>query len=53
MSAALSAAEAGAKVVLIEKMPTFQARGSDNGYIGSRLQKNLGIEIDKNQVILD
>lgn len=53
MSAALSAAEAGGQVILIEKMPTFQARGGDNGYIGSRLQKKLGIEIDKDQVILD
>jgi fumarate reductase flavoprotein subunit len=53
MSAALSAAEVGGRVVLIEKMPNFQARGGDNGYIGSRLQKKLGIEIDKNQVILD
>jgi fumarate reductase flavoprotein subunit len=53
MSAALSAGEAGGQVVLIEKMPTFQARGGDNGYIGSRLQKKLGIEIDKDQVILD
>jgi fumarate reductase flavoprotein subunit len=53
ISAALSAAEAGGKVILIEKMPTFQARGGDNGYIGSRLQKKLGIKIDKDQVILD
>jgi fumarate reductase flavoprotein subunit len=53
MSAALSAAETGGRVVLIEKMPTFQARGGDNGYIGSRLQKKLGIEIDKDQVISD
>jgi fumarate reductase flavoprotein subunit len=53
MSAALSAAEAGGRVILIEKMPVFQARGGDNGYIGSRLQKKLGIKIDKDQVILD
>ena len=53
MGAALSAAEAGAKVILIEKMGTFQAHGGDNGYIGSRLQKKLGIEIDKDEVILN
>jgi fumarate reductase flavoprotein subunit len=53
LSAALSAAEAGGRVILMEKMPTFQSRGGDNGYIGSRLQKKLGIEIDKDQVILD
>jgi fumarate reductase flavoprotein subunit len=53
LSAALSAAEAGARVVLIEKMGTVQARGHDNAFIGSRLQKKLGIEIDKNEVILN
>ena len=53
LSAALSAAEAGARVVLIEKMSTFQARGMDNAFIDSRLQKKLGIEIDKDEVILN
>jgi fumarate reductase flavoprotein subunit len=53
MGAALSAAEAGARVTLIEKNSTFQARGGDNGYIGSRLQKKLGIEIDKDEIILN
>jgi len=53
LSAALSAAEAGATVILIEKMSTFQARGSDNAFIGSRFQKKLGIEIDKDEVILE
>ena len=53
LSAALSAAEAGAKTILIEKMATCQARGHDNAFIGSRLQKKLGIEIDKDEVILN
>jgi fumarate reductase flavoprotein subunit len=53
LSAAISAAEAGAKTVLIEKMATYQARGHDNAFIGSRLQKKLGIEIDKDEVILN
>ena len=53
LSAALSAVEAGAKTVLIEKMATYQARGHDNAFIGSRLQKKLGIEIDKDEVILN
>lgn len=53
MSAALSAAEAGAKVLLIEMMATCQGHGRDNAAIGSRLQKKLGIEIDKDEVILN
>ena len=52
LSAALSAAEAGAKTVLLEKMATVQARGHDNAFIGSRLQEKLGIKIDKNEIIL-
>jgi fumarate reductase flavoprotein subunit len=53
LSAALSAAEAGARTILLEKMATVQARGHDNAFIGSRLQKKLGIEIDKDEVILN
>jgi fumarate reductase flavoprotein subunit len=53
LSAALSAAEAGARTVLVEKMSTYQARGYDNAFIGSRLQKKLGIEIDRDEVILN
>jgi NADPH-dependent 2,4-dienoyl-CoA reductase/sulfur reductase-like enzyme len=47
LSAALTAAEAGVKTILLEKMTTVQARGHDNAFIGSRLQKKLGIKIDK------
>jgi len=53
LSAALSAAEAGADTILIEKTATYQARGRHNAFIGSRLQKKLGIEIDKDEVILN
>jgi fumarate reductase flavoprotein subunit len=53
LSAALSAAEAGAKTVLLEKTATVQARGHDNAFIGSRLQEKLGIEIDKDEIILN
>jgi len=53
MSATLAAVEAGAKVILIEKMRTFQARGYDNAFIGSRLQNKLGIKIDANEVVLN
>jgi fumarate reductase flavoprotein subunit len=51
LSAALSAAEAGAKTILLEKMATFQARGHDNAFIGGRLQEKLGIKVDKEEII--
>jgi len=53
LSAALSAAEARAKTMLLEKMATVQARGHDNAFIGSRLQAKLGIKIDKDEIILN
>jgi fumarate reductase flavoprotein subunit len=51
LAAAVSAAQSGAKVVLIEKSPTYTALGGDNTAIGSRLQKKLGIEIDRDEVV--
>ena len=51
LPAALSAAQADAKVILIEKDNTYSARGGDNTAIGSRLQKQLGIEIDIEEVV--
>jgi fumarate reductase flavoprotein subunit len=51
--AAVSAAEAGARTILIEKQSTCQGRGLMYGVIGSRLQKKLGIEIDKDEVVLN
>jgi len=51
LTATVSAAEAGAKVILLEKLDTFRFGGGDNTAIGSRLQKELGIEIDKELVI--
>ena len=53
LSAAISAVEAGARVNLIEKTDTCSGRGRMFGFIGSRLQKKLGIEIDKDEVILN
>jgi fumarate reductase flavoprotein subunit len=53
LSAALSAAETGARTILIEKMAGLQARGHDNAFINSRLQKKIGIEIDQEEVILN
>jgi fumarate reductase flavoprotein subunit len=43
---ALSAAEGGAKVVVLEKMKKFSARGFDIAAVDSRLQKKMGIKID-------
>jgi fumarate reductase flavoprotein subunit len=51
LTAALSSVEAGAKTILLEKGPTFNVRGLHNAAIGSRLQKQAGIEIDKDRVI--
>ena len=51
LSAALAAAEVGARTILLEKMTTVQARGHDNAFIGSRLQDKLGIKIDKDEII--
>lgn len=46
VTAAQSAAEAGAKVVLIEKTDSISARGHDVGCVGSKLHKEAGIDID-------
>ncbi len=51
LTAALSAAEAGAKTVLIEKGATYNFRGLHNAALASRLQKQAGIKIDPDQVI--
>jgi fumarate reductase flavoprotein subunit len=53
LSAALSAAEAGARTVVVEKTKRFYSHGGDVAAIGSRLQKKLGIEIDPNEVVLN
>jgi fumarate reductase flavoprotein subunit len=51
-AAALSAAEAGASVIQIDKYKTFRWGGGHIAAIGSRLQKKLGIEVDKDDVCL-
>jgi fumarate reductase flavoprotein subunit len=51
LTAAISAAEAGARTILIEKGPTPYARGLETGAINSRLQKKMGVEIDRDKVI--
>jgi succinate dehydrogenase/fumarate reductase flavoprotein subunit len=50
---ALSAAEGGAKVLVIEKMKKFSARGFDIAAVDSRCQKKLGIKIDVPKAIRD
>jgi len=51
LTAGLSAAEAGARTILLEKGPTYNVRGLHNAAIDSRLQKKAGIKIDRDQVI--
>lgn len=51
LTAALSAAEAGAQVILLEKGPTYMAHGLHNAALSSRLQKKAGIAIDRDEII--
>jgi fumarate reductase flavoprotein subunit len=51
LTAALSASEAGAKSILLEKGATYNVRGLHNAALDSRLQKQGGIQIDPGQVI--
>jgi fumarate reductase flavoprotein subunit len=51
-AAALTAAESGASVIQIDKHTTFRWSGGHIAMIGSRLQKKLGIEINKDDVCL-
>jgi succinate dehydrogenase/fumarate reductase flavoprotein subunit len=49
--AALSAFEAGAKVIIIDKNDTFAARGGHITAFNSKLQKEMGIKVDYRQVV--
>jgi fumarate reductase flavoprotein subunit len=51
-AAALSAAEAGAKVIQIDKHVTYRWGGGMIGAIDSRLQKQHGVKVDKDDVCL-
>lgn len=51
-AAALTAVNAGAKVIQIDRHTTFRYSGGHIGAIDSRLQKKLGVKIDKDEVIL-
>ena len=46
LCAAMSAAEEGAKVILLEKTDNVNFRGNDYGAIGSKMQKQIGNEIN-------
>lgn len=51
-AAALSAAEAGAKVIQIDKHVTYRWAGGMIGAVDSRLQKQLGVQVDRDDVCL-
>ncbi len=51
-AAALSAAEAGARVIQIDRHTTFRYGGGMIAAIDSRLQRSLGIQVDKDDVCL-
>ena len=51
-AAALSAAEADAGVIQIDKHTTYRWSGGLVAAIDSRLQKKLGVKVDKDEVIL-
>jgi fumarate reductase flavoprotein subunit len=51
-AAALSAAQAGAKVIQIDKHVTYRWGGGLIAAIDSRLQKKLGVKVDKDEVCL-
>jgi fumarate reductase flavoprotein subunit len=46
IATALSAAEGGLKVIVLEKGKTYSARGFDIAAVDSRVQKKMGIKID-------
>jgi fumarate reductase flavoprotein subunit len=52
-AAALSAAEVGAGVIQIDKHVTYRWGGGIIAAIDSRLQKKLGVSVDKDEVILE
>lgn len=53
LSAARAASEAGVSVIVVEKAKTYQYRSGQFGVADSKVQKELGIEIDKNAAVLE
>jgi fumarate reductase flavoprotein subunit len=52
-AAAVTAAERGARVVLLEKRDTFTYHGLATAIVGSGLQKELGLEVDMDALTLE
>jgi fumarate reductase flavoprotein subunit len=52
LTAALSTVETGTRTVLIEKGSTIHYRGGQNAAIASKMQKQAGVTIDKEQIII-
>lgn len=53
MTAFMYAAQAGARVALLEKGDSYHGRGLDFAAVGSKVQKRNGISIDKGKLIND
>jgi fumarate reductase flavoprotein subunit len=51
MCAALTAVEAGAKTVLLEKGSTYNARGFDDGCVNSSVHREAGVLYDRDELI--
>ena len=51
LAASMSAAQAGAKTILLEKSKNIAVHGGWVGAVGSRLQIKMGIEIDEFEII--
>jgi fumarate reductase flavoprotein subunit len=51
LTAAASASEAGARVIVLEKGETYHFRGLHNAALASKLQKKEGVVIDREKVI--
>jgi fumarate reductase flavoprotein subunit len=51
LTAALSALDAGAKVVVLEKGSTYNARGFDDGAVNSSAHREAGVVIDRDELI--
>jgi len=46
-----AAAFNGAKVIVLERTEKYQVRGADNGAVGTKFQKDNGLEIDKAEIL--
>lgn len=53
MCAAVTAVEAGAKTVVLEKADLYTARGFDDGCVNSSVHKEAGIHYDRDEMIAE